>query len=101
MARTPYDESAVQAALVRLPGWQLDAQRPALRRQFVFADFGAAFAFMTEVAQLAERSNHHPEWCNVYNRVDVVLTTHDAGGVTALDVDLALAMNALAAAPRT
>lgn len=101
MARTPYDESAVQAALTRLPGWQPDAQRAALRRQFVFADFGAAFAFMTEVALLAERMNHHPEWCNVYNRVDVVLTTHDAGGVTDLDVDLALAMNALAAAPRT
>jgi 4a-hydroxytetrahydrobiopterin dehydratase len=99
MARTPYDDSAVQAALARLPGWQLDAQRAALRRQFVFADFAAAFAFMTRVAQLAERSNHHPEWCNVYNRVDVVLTTHDAGGVTELDVAMALAMNTLAAAP--
>lgn len=99
MARTPYDESAVQAALARLPGWQLDAQRAALRRQFVFADFVEAFGFMTRVALLAERMNHHPEWCNVYNRVDVVLTTHDAGGVTDLDVDLALAMNTLAAAP--
>lgn len=99
MARTPYGEGAMQAALARLPGWQLDAQRAALRRQFVFADFVEAFGFMTRVALLAERMNHHPEWCNVYNRVDVVLTTHDAGGVTALDVDLALAMNALAAAP--
>jgi len=99
MAHTPYDADAVQAALARLPGWTLDPQRPALRRQFVFADFGAAFGFMTQVALLAERMNHHPEWCNVYNRVDVVLTTHDAGGVTALDVDMAQAMNALAGPP--
>jgi 4a-hydroxytetrahydrobiopterin dehydratase len=99
MARTPYDESAVQAALARLPGWTYDPQRPALQRLFVFADFSAAFGFMTRVALLAERMNHHPEWRNVYNRVDVVLTTHDAGGVTELDVEMALAMNTLAGTP--
>lgn len=98
MDRTPYAADAVQAALARLPGWHYDAQRPALQRRYTFADFGAAFGFMTQVALLAERMNHHPEWCNVYNRVDVVLTTHDAGGVTALDVDMAQAMNTLAGA---
>lgn len=98
MARTPYTDSALQTALARLPGWRLDVHRPALQRQFVFADFGEAFGFMTRVALLAERMNHHPEWSNVYNRVEVVLTTHDAGGVTELDVDMALAMNTLAGA---
>jgi 4a-hydroxytetrahydrobiopterin dehydratase len=98
MARIPYTGDALQAALARLPGWRLDARRPALQRQFVFADFGEAFGFMTRAALLAERMNHHPEWSNVYNRVDVLRTTHDAGGVTDLDVDMALAMNALAGA---
>lgn len=95
MNKTPFTDSALQEALARLPDWRFDAQRHALTRQFVFADFVHAFAFMTQVAQLAEHMNHHPEWCNVYNRIDVVLTTHDAGGVTALDVDMALAMDAL------
>ena len=96
MARTPYTADAAQAALAQLPGWRFEPQRPALQKQFVFADFSAAFGFMTRVAMLAERMNHHPEWHNVYNRVDVVLTTHDAGGVTAMDVDMARAMNDLA-----
>lgn len=100
MAHSAYTENAARAALARLPGWTYDPQRPALQRQFVFADFVEAFGFMTRVALLAERMNHHPEWCNVYQRVDVVLTTHDAGGVTELDVEMALAMNTLAAAPR-
>ncbi len=99
MARPPYAADAVQAALAHLAGWRLDPQRPALEKQFVFADFSAAFGFMTRVALLAERMNHHPEWRNVYNRVDVVLTTHDAGGVTALDVDMARAMNTFAGHP--
>lgn len=98
MKHTPYQDAQIQEALARLPAWRFDAQRHALNRRFVFADFVQAFAFMTQVAQLAEHMNHHPEWCNVYNRIDVALTTHDAGGVTALDVDMALAMDALAPA---
>lgn len=98
MSKTPYTDVALQEALARLPEWRFDALRHALTRQFVFANFVQAFAFMTQVAQLAEHMNHHPEWCNVYNRVDVVLTTHDAAGVTDLDVDMALAMDVLAPA---
>jgi len=78
-------------------GWTAHATRPALCKSFRFDDFGQAFAFMGRVAEEAERLNHHPEWCNVWNRVDVVLTTHDAGGVTPLDLALARAMDAAAA----
>lgn len=76
-----------------LPGWTLDGEH--LRRRFTFADFNAAFAFMTRVALLAEKADHHPEWSNVWNRVDIALTTHDAGGLTARDVKLATAIDAL------
>ena len=79
----------VQAALGALPGWKRHGRREAIRRQFVFADFTQAFAFMTQVAIVAEKRNHHPEWCNVYNKVDVILTTHDAQGLTQRDIDLA------------
>ncbi|MFN4003367.1 MAG: 4a-hydroxytetrahydrobiopterin dehydratase [Hylemonella sp.] len=96
MAAAVLDAQTLHAALAELPGWQFDARRPGLRRSYVFADFGAAFGFMTRVALQAERLNHHPEWSNVYNRVEVLLTTHDAGGVTALDLQLARAMDALA-----
>jgi 4a-hydroxytetrahydrobiopterin dehydratase len=75
--------------LAGLPEWQLDEARGAIRRRFVFADFAQAFAFMTEVALAAEKRDHHPEWSNVYNRVEIVLTTHDAGGLTEKDIDLA------------
>jgi 4a-hydroxytetrahydrobiopterin dehydratase len=75
--------------LASLPEWQLDDARGAIRRRFVFADFAQAFAFMTQVALAAEKRDHHPEWSNVYNRVEVVLTTHDAGGLTDKDIDLA------------
>ena len=85
------------AALERLPGWSAVEGRDAITRSYRFADFNAAFGFMTRVALVAERMNHHPEWRNVYNRVHVVLTTHDAAGVTALDLELAQAMNRLAA----
>ncbi len=71
----------------------------ALKRDFVFEDFGQAFAWMTRVALLAEQMNHHPEWFNVYNRVSVRLTTHDAGGVTELDRRMARAMDAWHALP--
>jgi 4a-hydroxytetrahydrobiopterin dehydratase len=78
-----------QAALVRLDGWAATDGRDAIVKSFKFADFNAAFAFMTAVALMAEKLDHHPEWFNVYNRVEVTLATHDAGGVTDLDVELA------------
>ena len=86
-----------QAALERLPGWTAVEGRDAITRSFRFADFNAAFGWMTRVALKAERMDHHPEWSNVYDRVEVTLTTHDAGGVTDLDLDLAAFMDAAAA----
>ncbi len=82
-------------ALDALGEWDYDDARDALTRQFVFADFVEAFGFMTRVAILAEKADHHPEWSNVYNRVDVLLTTHDAGGLSERDVALARAIEAL------
>ena len=79
-----------------LPEWRMVEGRDAIHRQFRFADFSAAWGFMARVALLAEKHDHHPEWSNIYNRVDVVLTTHDAGGLSARDVALALAMDAIA-----
>jgi 4a-hydroxytetrahydrobiopterin dehydratase len=86
------------AALADLPGWAHDPARDALQKSFRFADFSAAFGFMTRVALAAEAMDHHPEWTNVWNRVDIALTTHDAGGLTAKDVALARRIEALAAA---
>jgi len=83
------DATALQAALALVPAWHFDAQRHAIRRCLRFADFNAAFGFMTRMALEAERRNHHPEWFNVYNRVDIVFTTHDAGGLTERDIDFA------------
>lgn len=77
--------------------WRMDES--SIQTQWVFKDFAQAMAFMNAVAEVAERMNHHPEWTNVYNRVDVRLTTHDAGGLTHLDFDLARAMDALAIIP--
>ena len=88
---------ARMAALGELTGWRDVAGRDAIARTFSFKDFNEAFGFMTRVALIAEKRDHHPEWRNVYKTVEVVLTTHDAGGVTALDVDLAKAMNSIAA----
>ena len=80
------------------PLWSYSAERGGtISREFAFADFAKAFAFMSQVALWAERRNHHPEWTNVYNRVDVTLTTHDAGGVTELDVRMAQFMDEAAA----
>lgn len=87
-------DTQLDALMGLLPQWRHDARRGAITREFTFADFTEAFAFMAQVALVAERSNHHPEWFNVYNRVDVTLTTHDAGGLTQRDVDLALAADA-------
>jgi 4a-hydroxytetrahydrobiopterin dehydratase len=95
MARPP--KLGAAAALKDLPGWSAAEGRDAIRKSFKFADFGAAFAFMTQAALQAERTDHHPEWFNVYNRVDVTLATHDSGGVTQLDVDLARFMDKIAA----
>ena len=86
-----------EAALGNLPGWQVAAgEREAITRTYRFADFNAAFGFMTRVALEAERRNHHPEWRNVYHRVSITLTTHDAGGLTLRDVDLARWIDAAA-----
>jgi len=86
------------AALSGLRAWTLRADGLAIVRSFSFADFSAAFGFMARVALLAEKADHHPEWFNVYNRVDVTLTTHDAGGLSARDLALAAAMDALSQA---
>ena len=75
--------------LAPLKHWRYDEHRGAITREFTFADFAQAFAFMTQVALMAEKNNHHPEWFNVYNRVDITLTTHDAGGLSQRDIDLA------------
>jgi 4a-hydroxytetrahydrobiopterin dehydratase len=83
---------ARKSALVELPGWSETPGREAIGRTFTFKDFG----FMSRAALVAEKNDHHPEWKNVYKTVDVVLATHDAGGVTRLDIDLAKAMNAIA-----
>ena len=77
-------------------GWTHDAERDALKKEFKFPNFVRAFGWMTAAAIMAEKKNHHPEWFNVYNRVDVVLTTHDADGLTGLDVALAAEMDKLA-----
>jgi len=88
---------ARSAALARLAGWQPAKGRDAIAKTFVFADFNAAFGFMTRAALVAEKMDHHPEWFNVYKTVEVTLSTHDAGGLTALDIELAEAMNRIAA----
>ena len=87
---------ARKSALKGLSGWTEAPGREAIARTFVFRDFNEAFGFMTRAALVAEKSDHHPEWHNVYKTVDVVLATHDAGGVTARDIELARAMNAIA-----
>lgn len=91
-----YTETQIHAAQAHLhTDWQYDAARPALKRCFVFADFNQAFGFMSRVALYAEMHNHHPEWFNVYNRVEVTLTTHDAGGISQRDIDMAQWMDQL------
>ena len=82
-------EAAREAALAGLAGWTFDPGRDGIARRFVFADFGEAFAFMTRVALEAEKADHHPDWSNVWNRVDILLSTHSEGGVTAKDIALA------------
>jgi 4a-hydroxytetrahydrobiopterin dehydratase len=84
-------------ALSKLTGWSEVAGRDAINKTFVFKDFNAAFGFMTRAALIAEKMDHHPEWLNVYKTVEVTLSTHDAGGVTELDIRLATEMDRLAA----
>ena len=81
------------AMLNSLPGWEHENDHDAIRKEFVFGDFVEAFAFMTRVALAAEKMDHHPDWSNVYKTVEVRLNTHDAGGLTALDFDLAKKMD--------
>jgi 4a-hydroxytetrahydrobiopterin dehydratase len=89
------DEERAEA-LKALPGWRYDESERAIRRDFAFADFGEAFAFMARTAIAAEKADHHPDWSNSWNKVAVALSTHSAGGVTAKDVDLARAMDGFA-----
>ena len=83
-------------ALSHLPGWDLRQDKAAISRNFQFRTFSQAFAFMTRVALLAEQQDHHPEWSNVYNRVSITLTTHDAGGLSARDIKMAQAIDEIA-----
>ncbi len=82
-------------ALDGLPDWDYEERRDAITRSIVFADFAEAFGFMAQVALIAEKANHHPEWTNVWNRVEVLLTTHDAGGLSHRDIELATAIDAI------
>ena len=85
------------AALGAIPEWRYDPAGKAIRRDFRFADFGEAFAFMARSALAAEKADHHPDWSNSWNKVEVALSTHSAGGVTGKDIDLAKAMDGFAA----
>ena len=90
------DDAAREAALAELDGWQPAADRDAITRSFSFGNFIEAWGFMTEVAMEAEKANHHPEWFNVYNRVEILLSTHDAGGLTERDIALAKVIDRIA-----
>jgi 4a-hydroxytetrahydrobiopterin dehydratase len=90
--------NARKSALAKLHGWSEVKNRDAITRQFTFSDFSEAFGFMARAALVAEKLDHHPEWFNVYNKVEVTLATHDAGGVTERDIKLAQAMDRLAKA---
>lgn len=86
---TPLSQEARVPLLAGLPGWTPVQGRDAIQKSFTFADFNVAFGFMTRVALRADKVDHHPEWFNVYNRVDITLSTHDANGLTQRDIDLA------------
>jgi 4a-hydroxytetrahydrobiopterin dehydratase len=98
MRVTKLDATARAEALTRLAGWSHLADREAITKTFTFKDFSQAFGWMTRVAMVAEKLDHHPEWSNVYRTVEVTLSTHDVAGVTSLDITLAEAMNRLAGA---
>ena len=90
------DTAARKSALAKLNGWSDVPGRDAITRKFIFKNFNEAFGFMSRVALVAEKMDHHPEWSNVYKTVDVTLSTHDAGGLTELDIKLAEAMDQIA-----
>lgn len=96
MTRDPLDPKAVDDAMTGLSAWTLAEDRKSIARAFRFRDFGEAFGFMARVALAAEKMDHHPDWSNVYNRVDIRLNTHDAGGLTELDFKLARRIDRIA-----
>jgi 4a-hydroxytetrahydrobiopterin dehydratase len=91
----PLNEAERADALDGLPDWDYDEERDAITRKIMFADFPQAFGFMARVALIAEKMDHHPEWSNVWNRVEILLTTHDAGGLSHRDIELAEAIDAI------
>lgn len=95
MAVSKLDDAARAAALANLPQWTYDVEAQGIRRNLRFIDFAEAFGFMARVAIIAEKADHHPEWFNVYNRVEILLTTHDAGGLSQRDIDMATAIDAM------
>ena len=95
MATDALAETEIPAALETLPDWTRDADGKGISRSFKFKNFSQAFGFMTRCALAAEKADHHPEWSNVYNRVEIVLTTHDAGGLSERDAKMATAIDAL------
>ncbi len=95
MARQRLDEPEIRSALERLSGWEIKSEK--LHREYKFVDFAHAIGFMATAAVLIEKRNHHPEWFNLYNRVSVDLTTHDSGGITENDVELAQLLDSIAA----
>lgn len=97
MARDKLDPRAIEESMRDLDGWTVEEGSSAISKSFRFKGFNAAFGFMTRCALAAEKMDHHPEWSNVYDKVDVRLTTHDAGGLTELDFKLAAKMNRFAA----
>jgi 4a-hydroxytetrahydrobiopterin dehydratase len=96
MSVSKLDDQARALALKELPHWEYDSTAQGIRRTMTFTDFAEAFGFMSRVAIIAEKADHHPEWFNVYNRVEILLTTHDAGGLSQRDIDLAAAIDKFA-----
>ncbi len=94
---TKIPADARDVAMAGLPGWKAHPERDAIQKSFIFQNFSECWGFMSRAALLAEKMDHHPEWFNVYKQVDVTLSTHDAGGLTELDVRMAAAMDAMAA----
>lgn len=97
MTMEKMNDDEIKEALAELDGWELLSDRPAIRKKFKFADFPAAWNFMDDVAGYADENSHHPEWTNIYNRVEIILTTHDVGGLSEMDFDLAAFIDAAAA----